>query len=188
MKDSPMTDNALVRSCLEGNMESYQTLVDRYRGQAMALALNTLANYQDAQDACQEAFLKAFRNLDRFDLERNFKNWFYALLSHVCLDQARKRNRFRQFISRVRSDPGAAASAVALPAPNPGPHSHPAMWLLSRLRPKERAAIYLWSQEGYTGAEIAAVLGCTPKTAHVHLFRARARLRAMLKEERDETR
>jgi len=180
MKDGPMTDNALVRRCLEGNMESYRTLMDRYREQAMALALNILANYQDAQDACQEAFLKAFQNLDRFDLERNFKNWFYALLSHVCLDQVRKRNRFRHFIGRLR---GQDRLTESVSAPNPGVPTYQAMGLLSRLRPKERTAIYLWSQEGYSGAEIAAVLGCSPKTAHVHLFRARARLKAILKEE-----
>jgi RNA polymerase sigma-70 factor (ECF subfamily) len=185
MKDGPMTDDELVRSCLKGNMEAYRTLMDRYRGQAMALALNILANTQDAEDACQEAFLKAFRNLNGFDLERNFKNWFYALLSHHCLDQIRKRKRFFLFVDRYQNQ--VRMTAAVSEASNPGVTIDLGQGLLKRLRPKERTAIYLWSQEGYSGAEIAAVLGCSEKTAHVHLFRARVRLKAALKEERDES-
>jgi RNA polymerase sigma-70 factor (ECF subfamily) len=185
MKDGPMTDNELVRSSLKGNMESYRTLMNRYREQAMALALNILANYQDAEDACQEAFLKAFQNLGGFDLERNFKSWFYTLLSHLCLDQIRKRSRFHHFIGRFQSQDRVTAAVPA--ASNPSLPPYLELKLLSRLRPKERTAIFLWSQEGYSGAEIAAVLGCSQKTAHVHLFRARTRLKAILKEEKNES-
>jgi RNA polymerase sigma-70 factor (ECF subfamily) len=185
MKDGPMTDNELVQSCLKGNMESYRTLMNRYREQAMALALNILANYQDAEDACQDAFLKAFQNLERFDLERSFKSWFYVLLSHLCLDQIRKKNRFRHFFGRFLSRD---TMSTAVPeASNPSLHPKLELKLLGRLRPKERTAIFLWSQEGYSGSEIAAVLGCSPKTAHVHLFRARTRLKAILKEEMNES-
>jgi RNA polymerase sigma-70 factor (ECF subfamily) len=185
MKEGRMTDSELVQSSLKGNMESYRMLMDRYREQAMALALNILANYQDAEDACQEAFLKAFQNLERFDLERSFKNWFYVLLSHLCLDQVRKRNRFRFLVGHVLSRDAAAAAVAA--APNPGPSPFPGLKLLGRLRPKERTAIFLWSQEGYSGAELAAALGCSQKTAYVHLFRARTRLKAILKEETNES-
>jgi RNA polymerase sigma-70 factor, ECF subfamily len=183
MKEGRMTDNELVQSSRQGDMESYRMLMDRYREQAMALALNILANYQDAEDACQEAFLKAFQNLDRFDLERSFKSWFYALLSHHCLDLIRKRNRFRHFVGRLL-----IRDAEVLPGKaNPGPPRYPGLKVLNRLRPKERIAIFLWSQEGYSGSEVAAALGCSPKTAYVHLFRARTRLKAILKEEMNES-
>ncbi len=177
-----MTDNELVQSCLEGNMESYRTLMERYRGQAMALALNILANYQDAEDASQEAFLKAFRNLERFDPRKPFKNWFYALLSHHCLDELRTRRRFHRLVAGLRKE---EEEELAASSPNPGAGPRLDFSLLNRLRPKERTALYLWSQEGYSGAEIAAVLACSQKTAHVHLFRARTKLRAILKEERN---
>ncbi|MDH4272026.1 MAG: RNA polymerase sigma factor [Candidatus Aminicenantes bacterium] len=177
-----MTDNELVQSCLEGNMESYRTLMERYRGQAMALALNILANYQDAEDASQEAFLRAFRNLERFDLRKTFKNWFYTLLSRLCLDQVRRRRRFHRFIAGLRKE---GEEAMAASSSNPGAVPGVDFSLLNRLRPKERAALHLWSQEGYSGAEIAAVLSCSQKTAYVHLFRARTKLKAVLKEEKD---
>lgn len=179
-----MTDTELVCSCLEGDMESYRTLMDRYREPAMALALNMLTNFQDAEDACQEGFLKAYYNLHRFDIARSFKNWLYAVLANVCLDQIRKKRRFLEFIrhsqSEQRSETGSRPAApVASGSFDFG--------RLRGLSPKERACLYLWSQEGYSGEEIAAALGCSRQTAYVHLFRARAKLKRALDEATHET-
>ena len=177
-----MTDSELVRSCLEGNLDSYRALMERHRDRAMALALNILANYQDAEDASQEAFLRAFRSLEGFDRQRKFKNWFFALLSHLCLDQIRKSKRQRRLMDRLQKE---EKEALSVPVSNPGAVRKLDLSFLNRLPPKERTALYLWSQEGYSGAAIAAVLACSEKTAHVHLFRTQSKLKAILKEERN---
>jgi RNA polymerase sigma-70 factor (ECF subfamily) len=177
-----MDDKDLVRECLQGNMESYHDLMDRYRETVMAIALNILMNYEDAQDVCQEAFLKAFRNLEKFDLQKNFKSWFYSLLYNSCLDHMRKRKRFFNMLGKFRKE--SHTSGVLASANSPSPQ-----WeefkLLHHLLPKERLSIYLWSQEGYTGSEIASVLGCSHKTAHVYLYKAREKLKALLKEKKN---
>lgn len=184
MKESLVTDNDLVRNCLEGDMESYRTLMNRYRDPAMALALNILTNFQDAEDACQEGFLRAYKNLSTFDLERNFKNWLYALLSNACLDQHRKRKSYFRFIGRLRTEEQSAAERRSAAPGSAGEFDFKHLRCLS---PKERASLYLWSQEGCSGEEIAGVLGCSPKTAYVHLFRARTKLKAALKGEKHGT-
>jgi DNA-directed RNA polymerase specialized sigma24 family protein len=75
---------------------------------------------------------------------------------------------------------------TVIPQPgNPAPDYLLESKLLQRLKPKERISIYLWSQEGCSGAEIASVLGCSLKTAHVHLYRARIKLKALLKENKN---
>lgn len=177
-----MTDNDLVRECLVGRMESYRELMDRYRDHAMAIAVNILANREDAEDACQEAFLKAYQNLDRFDANRSYKNWFYALLSNHCLDMIRKRARFKGFIGRLgREKP---TEIIRPPASSPF-FKDLEFRYLRPLTPKERTALFLWSQEGYSTAEIASVLRCSPNTAGVHLYRARVKLKTLLKEEKD---
>jgi len=177
-----MTDNELVRECLGGKMESYRELMDRYRGHAMAVAVNILANREDAEDACQEAFLKAYRTLGGFDANRSYKNWFYALLSNHCLDLIRKRTRFKGFLRRFRyEDP----EAVVAPPPSSAPSEELDFRYLRPLTPKERTALFLWSQEGYSTAEIASVLGCAPNTAGVHLYRARVKLKTLLEEEKN---
>jgi RNA polymerase sigma-70 factor (ECF subfamily) len=184
MKESQVTDIELVRCCLDGNRESFRTLMDRYRAPAMALALNILTNPQDAEDACQEGFLRAYKNMHTFDIERNFKNWFYGLLSNACLDQLRKRKRFSLFVGRFRRE---FVSAVERQPAAPAATGEFDFKYLRCLSPKERASLYLWSQEECSGEEIAAVLGCSRKTAYVHLFRARTKLKAALKEERHGT-
>jgi len=177
-----MTDSELVRKCLDGRTDSFRELMDRYRDPAMAVAVNILANREDAEDACQEAFMKAYRHLNTFDAGRSYKNWFYALLSNHCLDLVRKKTRFRGFLARFRhEEPGVCLAAARAPLPGEGLDFR----YLRPLAPKERTALYLWAQEGYSSAEIAAVLGCRPNTAAVHLHRARTKLRTLLKETND---
>jgi RNA polymerase sigma-70 factor, ECF subfamily len=175
MRDDPMTDGDLVHECLAGKTDSYRELMSRYRDGAMAVAVNILANREDAEDACQEAFLKAFRHLDTFDAGRSYKNWFYALVSHHCLDVIRKRTRFKGFLGRFGREVPMVAHDSVDPAGLDFRYLRP-------LAPKERTAIYLWAQEGYSPAEIASVLGCRPNTAAVHLHRARTKLRKLMKE------
>ena len=143
----------------------------------MAAAMTLLMNREDAEDACQAAFFKAFRSLSSFDMTRSFKTWFSAVVHNQCLDFLRRKKRLRQFLSRLPKERPEAASIVD-PVPEP-PLGADA---LRRLSPKERTALFLWSQEGSSGDDIAAVLGCARKTAYVHLYRARLKLKAFLKE------
>lgn len=179
MKAEMMTDSEVVQSCLEGRLESYRTIMDKYKAHAMGLALHVLLNYQDAEDACQEAFLKAYSNLRKFDSAKSFKNWFSALLFNHCLDQLRKKKRFDFFINRYKKEE--KARTVTEPS-GPGPFDMLDSGFLRRLTPGERTSLYLWAQEGYSGAEIASALDCAPSTAHVYLFKARAKLKSWLKE------
>jgi len=153
--------------------------MERYRDPALALALNMLTNFQDAEDACQEGFLRAYTYIRKFDITRSFRNWLFAVVANACLDQLRKKRRFLRFAGRLKSEQFAEAASRPAAPPTAGACD------LARLRslsPKERACLYLWSQEGYSGEEIAAALGCSRQTAYVHLFRARAKLKTALDE------
>jgi RNA polymerase sigma-70 factor (ECF subfamily) len=177
-----MEERELVRACLRGDLEDFKGIVDKYGGPAMALAVNVLGNREDAQDACQETFIQVFRNLDRFDLERNFKTWLYTILYRKCLDQLRKRRRFRDAFARMSSqaecdsNPRAAAQKA-----NPSPEEPPlSQNILRSLSPRERTVLCLWANEGYTAAEISQVLRCSSSTARVFLFNARKKIKTMM--------
>ncbi len=180
--DDPMEDRDWVRDCLEGKVEVYRDIMKKYGAQAMALSMNILMNVQDAEDACQEAFLHAFRSLDRFDRTRSFKNWFFAILSNICLDMLRRRKRRKALIEKAQQE-GAAAAAV----PNPGLSRSRLpdldLSILARLSPQERLCLHLWANEECSTLEMAAVLGCSRSTAGVALHRARKKLRAVFSEE-----
>lgn len=175
-----MNDKQLVESCLRGEVEEFQKIVDKYRGKVMALALNVLGNREDAEDACQEAFIHAYRHLDRFDVQRSFRSWLYTIISNLCMDQLRKRQRFQRFFRSLKRESSLMEKGLhskKLPS-----ESLP-QGMLQELSPKERTALYLWAVEGYTSEEISSVLRCSPSTARVHLFRARKKIKAILEKE-----
>ena len=179
-KDRNMEDNELLRSCLNGDLEDFRKLMDKYKGRSLALAWNILGNREDAEDACQEAFVQVYLNIEKFDFSRNFKDWFFTILSNRCLDQLRKRYRFAKFFKSQKTVFKEKMTQV-----NSNPDRSPLISskLLQKLNPRERISVCLWANEGYNSSEIASVLRCAPSTARVHLFKARRKLKTLLEEE-----
>ena len=175
-----MSDNEIIQRCLNGEVEEFKKIVEKYSGKAMALALNVLRNREDAEDVCQEAFIKALQNLDRLDLSKDFKNWFYTLLFNRCLDFLRKKKRFYTFFNKWKLE-SVTVSNVGIS--NPFSFDHLDERLKKLLTLKERASLFLWAQEGYSSEETAAVLRCSPSTARVHLYNARKKIKTFLERE-----
>lgn len=172
-----MEEREILENCLRGDGESFRGIMEMYQAKAMAAAMNILGHREDAEDACQDAFLQAFRSLGRFDLSRNFKTWFLTILYRRCLDQAKKKNRFRRFLSRFKKEASFCSSLWNSPS---SAGTTISANILRRLSPKERGAISLWANEGLTADEISAILGCRPSTARVYLFNARKKIKALL--------
>jgi len=171
-----MTDAELIKQCLQGEVEAFKKIMDRYNGKAMALALNVLRSREDAEDVCQDVFIRIYFNLDKIDPAQSFKSWFYAVLSNRCRDYLRKKYRFQKISSRLMQEAFSESKAdrhfhFATPGLNKN--------LLHILSPKERIVLFLWAQEGYSGEEIASVLKCSPSTARVHLFKARKKIKSV---------
>ena len=175
-----MDENDIIDGCLRGLLTAQKEMVDAYGTLVLSVALNVLANRQDAEDVCQETFLQAFRHLERYDRERSFKTWLLTIAYRRSLDMLRKRRRFREFAARARSEEAAAAERR-----NPGPESPPPLpsELLETLSPRERTALCLWANEGYTAKDIAEVLACSASTARVYLFNARRKIKALLEKD-----
>jgi RNA polymerase sigma-70 factor (ECF subfamily) len=87
------TDREIVAAVIAGDRAAFQEIVRRYMQNAYYIALGILHNHDDALDLSQDAFVRAFRRLKAFDLERPFFPWFYRLLKNLCLDHLRKRKR-----------------------------------------------------------------------------------------------
>ena len=173
----PMDDNDIIAACLRGGLEQFRDIVDRHQGPALAMALNILRNRQDAEDVCQEAFVQAYRNLAQFDPRRSFRTWLFTILYRRCLDLLKRKRRFQSAFARVRHEtPLHASGAAARPARDRMLPEE----MLGRLSPKERTALCLWANEGFTAAEIADVLGCSASTSRVTLFNARKKIKLIL--------
>jgi len=172
-----MEDNELIAGCLRGNIEDFREIVERYSAWTMALALNILRNRDDAEDVCQEAFIQVYRNLDRFDAKKNFKNWLATILYRRCLDLLKRRQRSMELLKKMKTLP---LEKQALVPNNPPKEKSLPSRLVEHLTPKERISLCLWANEGYTAREISGILRCSASTARVHLFQARKKIKNLL--------
>jgi RNA polymerase sigma-70 factor (ECF subfamily) len=170
-------EKEIIDGCLRGSFAAEKAMVDAYGTLVLSVALNVLANRQDAEDVCQETFLQAFRHLDRYDQARSFKTWLLTIAYRRSLDMVRKRRRFKEFTVRARH-----AVVEAGERRDPGPDRPAALpsKLLETLSPRERTALCLWANEGYAAKDIAEVLSCSASTARVYLFNARRKIKALL--------
>jgi len=174
-----MDEQALIAGCLQGRTEDFRMIVERYSAPAMALALNVLGNYSDAEDACQELFIQVYRNLKSYDMNKSFKNWVYTILYRRCLDHLRRRRRSAELVKKMGRETELATAA------NPGSTGNPRRLpsgVLEALRAKERTALCLWANEGYSAQEISEVLRCSASTARVYLFQARKKIKKLLEQ------
>jgi RNA polymerase sigma-70 factor (ECF subfamily) len=174
-----MDEQAIVAGCLQGRADDFSLIVEKYGPLAMALALNILGNYGDAEDACQELFIQVFRNLKSYDMNKSFRNWLYTILYRRCLDKLRKRRRSAELVRKMGRE-----AELATPA-NPGfPEKERRLpsGLLEGLRAKERTALCLWANEGFSAQEISEVLSCSASTARVYLFQARKKIKKLMEQ------
>ena len=172
-----MDEKETIAACLAGRGEEFRFLVEGYKSQVMAMAMNVLGNRQDAEDVCQETFVQVFRHLAQFDPTRPFRSWLFTILYHRCLDVIKRKKRFRAAFGRMSHDPGHPTHADF---DDPIERREISRIVQKQLSPKERAALVLWANEGLNSAEIAGIVGCSASTARVTLFNARRKLKSVL--------
>ena len=100
---SRMNDTELIREAQRGNRAAFEDLVRQYDSAVLRLAYHLTRNEQDAQDIYQEAFLKAYRNINNFRFECSFYTWIYRIVTNLCLDLLRKR-QVRKEDSAIATD------------------------------------------------------------------------------------
>jgi RNA polymerase sigma-70 factor, ECF subfamily len=177
--DSDIEFRRVVERAITGDTSAFEQIVVRYERRVLTLAWRLLGSPDDAQDASQEVFLRAFRFLHRFDCKRPFEPWLVRLTVNVCRDIGRKRP------ANVVLDPESLRSAS-------DPHAelrteeqrrivHAA---LQDLAEKERAAVVLRDIEGFSTAEVAEILGSSETTVRSQISTARLKMKKALKRRR----
>ena len=105
----------LVTRILAGDQESFAELVEVYQRSVYNLTYRMLGDAREAEDAAQEAFLRAYQHLDRYDADRPFKTWLLSIASNYCIDRLRKRRL--TWLSRQNSHFGRASRAAMIHCP-----------------------------------------------------------------------
>ncbi len=194
--ESGPSDLEAVSRAAEGDHEAFRVLVERYQGRAYGLALRVMRDEEQAKDVVQEAFLKAYRSLDRFEGRSSFYTWFYRVVMNLCIDAKRRQPPGRM----VEWDEGHALETPVgsgLDAVDPARQqaSGPAGDLeraelretircaIEELPDDARQTLLLREVDGLSYSEIAKSLGIPKGTVMSRLHHARRRLRALLSEQ-----
>lgn len=171
--------------------ERYAELVARHQRRAARIAFHYLRNAAEAEEAVQDAFVKAYSHLGSFREALPFEVWFTRVLINGCLDRIKARTRRERWITSMPDGPGGERDfAERTPGHGPSPEAQ----LLSRERrrqiagaiaklpDRQRSVFMLSHYEGCTSREVSAMTGLNESTVRVHLFRAIRKLRVLLGE------
>jgi len=165
-----------LQQALQGSDEAFTALVERYQTPVYNLCYRMLGSPQEAEDAAQETFWRAYQHLHRYDPNRSFATWLLSIAAHYCIDQQRR--------SRAVLIPldGMIEEIMADPAPLPersaarSQEATALRQLLNSLNPQDRAAIVLRYWYDFSEEEIANALALTVSAVKSRLHRARQAL------------
>jgi len=160
-----------------GDQAAFTTLVRTYQTAIYNLCYRMLGEADQAQDAAQETFLRAYTQLHRYDPERPFKTWLFSIASHYCIDRLRRR---RVIWMDIDDEP--LAGHPALREKRAGPEdvalrreqAADVQALLETLSPKDRIAVVMLYWHDLSYHEIAEATGTTVSAVKSRLHRARA--------------
>ena len=171
----------LISRARGGDRIALRELVDLHKDRLFAFIWRMVRDHHEAEDICQDAFLKAFASLDTFSIEYRFSTWLFTIGYRVCLNRLRRKRPFSGDLdfSGMASEGGANPSTT-LESEEAG-RVRASVWsAVDRLSPPQRATILLFYRNDFGCQEIARVLQLPLATVKSHLHRARARLRELL--------
>ncbi len=181
------SDGAAVVRAQSGDGDAFRVLVERHSRSVFRLAYRMTNNEQDAEDVVQETFLRAYKQLSRYESRSSFSTWLYRIASNYALDLIRTRKRHEE--KRSANDNGTGLSVLdTVPAGDPAQDRlvfsnevqqrvGAAMKELSDL---ERSAFVLRHFEGFSIEEIGGMLGTSLNATKHSIFRAVQKLRKRL--------
>jgi len=171
-----------------GDGSALDRLMDRHAQRLYHYLLRLLQNEAAAEELAQETFVRVFCNANRFDPDRSFSSWLYTIATNLVRDSARRQARHPQISFDAQLNDDGASLRDALPSQNPSPADHASAQeraqavrhAIDQLPEDLRLALVLSEYEALSHAEIAAIMGGTPKAVEMRLYRARQSLRQSL--------
>jgi len=184
-----LTDAVAVARARAGDSDAFRVLVERHSRSLFRLAFRMTGNQQDAEDVVQESFLRAYKQLAKFDERASFGTWLYRIAANCSLDLVRSRKRRSEHLAPQENAGSEMDDPVALlPSRAPTPDrlalssevGERVKQAMEELSPTERTAFVLRHFEGMCMEEVSRVLDCQPGAAKHSVFRAVQKLRRAL--------
>jgi RNA polymerase sigma-70 factor (ECF subfamily) len=173
-------DEEIVRRVLAGDKRAFGELVERHKDKAMTLALKMLNNREEAEEALQDAFVRAFHALPRFEWKASFSTWLYRIVYNVCVTSLGKRSEAHH-VSLNDEDEQALNVPIEESAPDTAYESHEIFEAVTeeieRLPENYSGILTLFFVNDQSYEQIVEVTGLPIATVKVRLFRGRLLLR-----------
>ena len=164
----------LIRNSLNGDLKSFEVLIDEYQDQIFRLILGIVKNHATSQEISQDVFIKSWKLLHKYDFEYNFKSWLYKIAVNESLNTLKKTRVFEEYdenIHVIESDID-EIDTLKLNKLN---------LAIAKLSQDQRIIIQLKHFENFTYKEISQILDLSEKTVKSRLYSARMVLRNHVK-------
>lgn len=167
---------------LQGDEEAFGEVVETFQNPVFNLCYRMLGNAQEAEDAAQETFWRAYQALNRYDQSRSFATWLLSIAAHYCIDQQRKR-KLPSFSIELLPE-GNVAGSIELPekAFSNSEEEKQIHRMLSELNPEDKAAIILRYWYEFSEKEISDTLKISISAVKSRLHRSRKKLAQIISE------
>lgn len=183
------SDWAIVQRVQQGDVASFDQLILKYRERVFGVIYNMTSNREDAADLTQDAFIKAFQSINRFQGQSSFFTWLYRIAINSTLTHLRK-NRLRTFFSLEKVDENDRQSAEVIEALTDTTGAERDTFVrelqerlneaLQKLSIKHRTVVTLFEIDGLSHQEIAEIMKCSVGTVRSRLHYAKQLLQAEL--------
>jgi len=182
------TDHAVVKQVQSGDVAAFDKLIVKYRERLFGVVYNLTSNREDASDLVQDAFIKAFQSINRFQGQSSFFTWLYRIAVNTTLTHLRKARNSRFFSLETIHDDVTTAQIVDKLSDKSGADRATQLRELQeklneamqKLSIKHRTVITLFEIDGLTHAEIAEITECSEGTVRSRLHYAKQFLQAEL--------
>src|SRR5579872_6648855 len=184
-----LTDAQAVSKARSGDTDAFRVLVERHSRSLFRLAFRMTGNQQDAEDVVQDSFMRAYKQLGKFDERASFGTWLYRIAANASLDLVRSRKRRQEHLAPQDAEGSEFDDTVtSLPSSEPTPERMALSGevrqrveaAMQELSPTERTAFVLRHFEGMCIEDVSRVLECQPGAAKHSVFRAVQKLRRAL--------
>ncbi len=174
-------EQRLIAGVRAKDRDSIRGLVDAYKDRLFAFIWRMTRNHHDAEDVCQESFLKAFASIDSFSSEYRFSTWLFTIGYRVCLNRLRRKQIVGTDLDLAMVSPAAQDSTIDAVESREAGELRDMVWsAVDQLSEAQRAAVLLFYRHDMPCQDIARVLELPVATVKSHLHRGRNRLREIL--------
>ena len=171
------SDAYYIGEVLKGNSDSFAPLVDKYKHLAFSLAMKITRNREEAEEAAQDAFIKAYKNLENFKGSATFKTWFFRIVYTTSISRVRGKHNHQVSLEDYNlSDNELLNIEDAIGMLNAEERAIRLHKAMDHLAPDERAILILYYFEDLPVDEIATIMDLSASNVKIKLFRSRKKL------------